>query len=61
MKFGQLIEYNVKYFCWKITYKMWWRNYSQILLWKIKVEYISGAFTMFLVKKDRKMKYGFQG
>ena len=22
---------------------MWWRNYSQTLFWKTKIEYISGA------------------
>ena len=27
IKFGQLIEYNMKY---TIIHEMWWRNYSQI-------------------------------
>ena len=29
MKFGQLIEHNMKHFCWKIIHKMWWRNFFQ--------------------------------
>ena len=28
---------------WKIIYKMWWRNYSQILLWKTEIEYTYGS------------------
>ena len=34
LKFGQLIEYNI--------HKMWWRNKSQILFWKVKIGHISG-------------------
>ena len=29
-----------KKFSWKIIHKMWWRNYSQNLSWKIKIEHI---------------------
>ena len=36
IKFGQLTEYN-------IIPKMWWRNYSQTLFLKIKIQYISGS------------------
>ena len=41
MKFGQLIEYNMKHFSWKIMHKIWWKNYSQTLFQKIKIEHIS--------------------
>ena len=35
MKFGQLIEYNMrKIFVTKIIHKKWWRNYSQTLILK---------------------------
>ena len=30
-----------KHFSWNIIRKMWWRNYSQTLYWKNKIEYIS--------------------
>ena len=43
IKCGQLIEYNKKYFSWKIIHKIWWRNYSQTLLYKIKLRHISGS------------------
>ena len=53
MKFGQLIEYNIKnIFSWKIIQRMWWRNYFQTLFWKIKIGHISGSivysFTQFM-------------
>ena len=41
MKFGQLIEYNMKHFSWKIMHKIWWKKYSQTLFQKIKIEHIS--------------------
>ena len=31
MKFGQLIEYNMKDICYKNHTQKWWRNYSQTL------------------------------
>ena len=38
MKFGQLIEYNYdKYLTRKIVHKIWWRNWSQTFLLKIKI------------------------
>ena len=43
MKFGQLIEYNTRnIFLEKYTQNMW-RNYSQTLFLKIKIEHISAA------------------
>ena len=40
IKFGQLIEYNMKnLFFKKIIQKMWWRNYSHILFQKIRIEH----------------------
>ena len=33
----------MKHFSWKIIHKMWWRNFSQTLFWKIKIEHISGS------------------
>ena len=38
MKFGQLIEHNMRNIL-----QMSWRNQSQTLFWKIKIEYISGT------------------
>ena len=32
-----------KHFSWRIIHKMWWRNYSQTLFKKIKIEHISGS------------------
>ena len=32
-----------KYFSWKIIHKMWWRNYSQAFLWKIKIKHLPGS------------------
>ena len=44
IKFGQLIEYNMKnIFLQKSYKKWWWRNYSQTLFLKIYVEHISGS------------------
>ena len=44
MKFGQLIEYNMRnIFLKKSCIKwVWWRNYTQTLFWKTKIEGISG-------------------
>ena len=44
IKFSQLIEYGYdeKHFPWKIIYKLWWKNYSQTLFQKTKIERISG-------------------
>ena len=42
-KFGQLIGWNKRIYFWKITHKMWWRNYSQTLFSKIKIDHISGS------------------
>ena len=41
MKFGQLIEYNMINIFLEKSYKIWWRNYSQTLFWKMKIKYIS--------------------
>ena len=43
MKFGQLIEYNIRNFFWKTIQRIWWRNLSQTLFWKINIEHISGS------------------
>ena len=43
MKFGQLIEYNMRNNFLGIIHKMWWRNYSHTLFQKIKIEHISGS------------------
>ena len=44
MKFGQLIEYNMKnLFIEKVIHKMWWRNYSQTLHQKVQFEHRSGS------------------
>ena len=44
IKFGQLMEYNMRnIFFKKVIHKMWWSNYSQTLIWKIKIEHISGS------------------
>ena len=50
MKFGQLMECNMgKIFLKKIMQKMWWRNYSQTLFWKIKIEHISWSIVQSLL------------
>ena len=47
MKFSQLIEYNTRNIFSSINiHKMWWRNYFQILFWKIKIERISGSIVL---------------
>ena len=44
IKFVPLIEYKMgNIFLKTITLKMWWRNYSQSLLLKMKIEHISGS------------------
>ena len=44
IKFGQLTEYNMrKTFLKNIIPKMWWRNCSQTLFLKIKIQDISGS------------------
>ena len=51
MKFGQLIEYNMRnIFLKKILYKMWWRNYSQTLFSKFEIELISGSIVQNFIK-----------
>ena len=41
MKLGQVIEYVMRnIFLEKIVHKMWCRNYSKTLFWKIKIEHI---------------------
>ena len=46
-KFGPLIEHNMRnIFVKKIIHKMWWKNYSQTLFQKIKIEYISGSIVL---------------
>ena len=43
----KLIEYNMrKFFFRKIIHKMRWRTYSQTLVWKIKIEHISGSIVL---------------
>ena len=43
MEFDQLIEYNMRnVFLEKSYTKMWWKNYSQTLFLKIKIEHICG-------------------
>ena len=43
MTFGQLIEYNLRKIFLKNHTQMWWRNYSQTLFQKIKIEHICGS------------------
>ena len=44
IKFGQLVEYNIRnIFFWKFMPKMWCRNYSQTLFWKMKIDNIYGS------------------
>ena len=50
MKFVRLIEYSLRNilietltwgtFSWKIIHKIWWKNYSQVLYYKIIIEHI---------------------
>ena len=40
MKFGQLIEYNMRNISVEKSNKMWWRNYFKTYFWKIKIEYV---------------------
>ena len=35
-----------KYFPWKTIRKMWWRNYSQTLFWRIKIEHTSESIVL---------------
>ena len=35
---------------WKIMHKIWRRSYSQTLLWKIKIEHISGSTIWIVIK-----------
>ena len=56
MKLGQLVECNFeKHFSWKIILKMWWRNYSQTLFSKIKIEhFMHFVFIVCEVEDNRK-------
>ena len=56
MKFGQLIEYNIRKIFLKNDTQMWWRNYSQ----KIKFEHNSAdELLLSLAKFISKNKQGF--
>ena len=51
MKFGQVIECNKKkYFSWKIIHKMWWRNKSETLFWKIKITHIFDSIALSFIQ-----------
>ena len=51
MKFGQLIEYNMRNIFLEKSYtKMWWRNYSQTLSWKTKINHIYGSIVSSLIQ-----------
>ena len=56
MKFGKLTEKHKKHFSWKIMHRMRWRNYSQTLFWRKKIEHKSFIQFVFLHAKLRNIR-----